>query len=251
MIDARPSFIPKEIADRGADFEWEGRNAHIGPVETRTKLLDSFAGITSCGSFCIASGLLTWTSYRFCNLLDVRSTLLLADTALAFMFDPLCTDTDAVMDEHVPDQPNVVSAFRRLRHYGAGAIYPGRWYQNANAPRRDLFHFAYLLRYLLDQKSAKIFDQWISDLTKRLHLIAPKPPLDSGSLPDDPTPEQIHQFVAPHWGLPVPLAALSRNIAADELGPGSKAEALTIDWSQNPYVRYTPDFARPYGLVMP
>jgi hypothetical protein len=251
MDKTRWDFIPDTIADRGSDFDWEGKNYHIGPVETRTKLLDSFAGITSCGSFCIASGLLVWTSCRFSKLLDVKSTLHLSDAALAFMFDPLCIDTDALMEERVPDQPPVESAFRQLRWYGAGAIYPGRWYQNANAPRRDLFHFAYLLRYLLDKKSAKIFDTWIATLTSRLHKIAPKPELRTDELPDDPTIEQIREFVAPHWGLPVPHAALSKDVAPEEILPLSVLEANEIDWKSNPFVRHDPNTSSPYGRKAP
>ncbi len=247
MLISRPDFIPDTITDGGQNFEWLGKRAHVGPVETRTKLLDSFAGITSCGSFRIASGLLIWTSHRFQNLLDVSSTLQLVDTSLAFMFDPLCVDLEALMEEPVPDQPPVASAFQLLRWYGAGSIYPGRWYRNANAPRRDLYHFACILRHLLDRKSAKSFDAWIFRLTDRLHELAPKPPLDESLLPDDPTPEQIQAFVAPHWGLPVPFAALSGDIQSNEMLPMAKAEAAAIDWSANPYVRRNPDVQKPYG----
>lgn len=247
MAIIQPSYIPDTITSLGADFIWRGKDDHIGPVETRTKLMDKFAGITSCGCFCLASGLLTWTSFRFSHQLEVASTQRLAEGALAFMADPLCLDLEALMEERVPDQPPVVSAFRELRWFGAGAIYPGRWYKNADTPTRELFHFAYLLRYLLDPESASHFDAWIDSVTKRLRKVAAKPEVDDSNLPDEPTPEDIHAFVSPHWGLPVPLAILSGDVEPDTFVALAATEAKAIDWDGNPYIRKAPDFARPYG----
>ena len=247
MATVRPNYIPDTIASRGADFIWRGKREHIGPVETRTKLMDKFAGITSCGCFCIASGLLTWTSFRFGHLLDVSSTERLAEGALAFMADPLSLDIEALMEERVPDQPPVVSAYRELRWFGSGAIYPGRWFKNADTPTRELFHFAYLLRYLLDPASAAHFDDWIDAVTKNLQRVAPKPEVDESLLSDAPKSEEIHAFVAPHWGIPLPLAILSGEVAPGSLSKAVLEEARLIDWKANPYVRHAPDFSIPYG----
>lgn len=243
-----PNFIPDTIASAGINFQWEGIGKHIGPVETRTKLMDGFAGITSCGSFCLAAGLLTWTSFRFAELLDVSTTSHLSDAAFAFMADPLSLDLKDVMKGRIADESPVVAAYKELRNYGGGCIYQGRWYRNASAPRRDLFHFACLLRHVLDSDSAAQFDDWIEQTCIRLRFLAPKPPLDTSLLPENPTPEQVHAFVAPHWGMPIPFAALSTDLGAEKLQETMMLEAAAIDWPKNPYVQKSPNFAHPYGL---
>ena len=247
MMTGHPSFIPDGLEAEGGDFVWRGTSDHIGPLDTETPLMRQFHGLTSCGCFCMAAGLMQWGAVRFSQLIDTSSLLQVSEAAFAFMSDPTAISLDQLYGEGVPEKPKVVSAFRKVRRNAMVCIEPGRWYENALPPTRELFHLAFLVRHLTGKTFAPAFDAWILRSTDRIRQVAPRPPKGVTSISDDPTAEDIRRYVAPYWGTPLPMALLSHDLAAAATGASYLAEMQGIDWSANRCIVRQPRFDLPYG----
>lgn len=245
-----PDFIPPEAPLAGDRFVWEGTLFHIGQLEGATRLMDKFGDINSCGSFCLASGLALWGAARFSHLMDVTTMVHVSDAALAFMCQPRSVNYTPILDEKVPEEPKVLSAFRKVRWLSLVCAVPGRWVDNKVPPMTDLYHLAHLVRHLLDKPLRPAFDHWLDDACRNIRHLAPRPPegltrLDS----EDPTAEEIRAYVAPYWGLPVPRAALVSALDTTEAAARFRAEIAAIDWAANPYVAQAPDPDHAYGAL--
>lgn len=245
-----PEFIPAEVPLAGDRFVWEGTLFHIGQLEGATRLMAKFGDINSCGCFCLASGLALWGAARFSHLMDVTSLGHVSDAALAFMCQPREVNYTPILEEKVPEEPKVLSAFRKVRWLSLVCAAPGRWADNKVPPMRDLYHLAHLLRHLLDKAHRPAFDLWLDDACRNIRHLAPRPRegltrLDS----DEPTAEEIRAYVAPYWGLPVPRKALAATLTPSEAAARFREEIAAIDWAANPYVTRAPDPDHAYGVL--
>lgn len=246
-----PSYIPQSVAQTGDKFVWKGDLFHIGKLEGATPLMAKFGDINSCGCFVLAAGLVTWNVARFSELVDakdIKSLTDLSEGALAFMCNPKLLSYKSLEGKKVPGKgPKILSAFRTVRRLAIMCLGPGRYLDNAIPPMVDLYHLAYLTRYLLARKDQKAFDAWIDKTTKRIRKVSKRPRHKSRVLKSPYTKAQMQSYVAYYWGLPVPLRLLEEDVAVSNLEKLFTEEIKAIDWKKNQFVARAPSFKSAYG----
>jgi hypothetical protein len=204
----RPSFIP-DMSGEPIDFAWDGPEAHIGPTETVTPLLDLLAGTTTCGQVTMCAGVLLWGAWRLKGHTAVEHNFELAEAAFAWQIDYRYIDVDRGPKGKPPDQPPAQSAMMKLNSFMRREMDADEYWNSYYQPVRETFHSAHLVRHILPKDARKEFETWLKGLVARVKEIASKPDEEFRKKKEFESPEAHRAFVSRHRGSPLPPEILA------------------------------------------
>lgn len=238
------NFVPDSVAEDRSDFEWLGRNSHIGPIQTETEITLRIAGKTTSGTNCLAAGILQWGFTRFGHLEASEECIAMLPAIFAQMTDPYIVSTAEARRARFSTSKPEEAALARLRLLLLDTINPYRWGDEVTQAWPEVSHMYYLVMHVLDKENRAAFARWFDEANDRLARLAPRPTDRPKEWVYGASPERIKQYVRLFWGRPMPPAVLERKVGIDDLDDEMSRYLQSIDWSRISLVQRTPSWEK-------
>jgi len=201
---SRPDFIPESVVGAPLDFVWKGAQAHIGPVEQVTPLMEQIWGVTTCAEIGMCAGVMLWVKWRLDGFAEVDHDLELAEASFAYCVDWRYLDRDGGPKGKPPDQPPAMSAAMKVNSLMRRALDMDEYWYNQYQPVSETFHSAHIVRHILPNAAKRVFDNWLKVVSDRLRVYFPKPGDGGRKFAEFESREAYRAYTAPHRGVPVP-----------------------------------------------
>jgi hypothetical protein len=204
-------------------------------METVTPLLNRLSSTTTCGQLAMCAGVLEWGIWRLEGHVLTESARCLHDAAFVFQVDRRYADPKRGEVGKAPEQPAALSALMQLKRFLRQAMSAEPSYYQ---PIRETFHSAHIVQHILPRAYTKAFGEWLDALAGRVRNLAPKPDEPFRKKKEFDAPEEYQEFLARHWGAPLPPQVLD----PEGFDPDQRAQLVAefvadLDWQANPYLR--------------
>lgn len=265
MIQYIPQLQQLDTTSEPLTTEWKGYNAHIGPVQTVTKLVNMLSGKTTCATVSMMSGVLLWGAQRLhpfvkgAPLENADFLYEMAEAMFAWQHHWMYLDSKQLpksgfnnrIDQPVQDSASIV-----LLQFAKKNMKEKHW-NSFYQPIMDLSHMIHTLRFVEAENTKKEFTTWLKKLCTRLDDLAKAPDLEVPVFSDFESEEAYDAYCAPRRGMPLPPSVLNTEIDISTLNLQQEAQQFlsTLDYTKNRYLR-SPEAMKamgfegePYGIA--
>lgn len=234
-----PNFISPDVVGAPIDCEWEGAQAHIGPVETVTPLLTHLGRGTGLAQVAMCAGILLWMTWRLKPIADVDHNLELAEAAFAYSIDWRYLDVNAGPRGKAPDQPPEASSAKKVNSLVRRALDAESHWNSFFTPVGETFHAAHIVQHIMPKSHKAEFVKWLEFVSDRMHTHFPLPDIPQREFSSFENKEAAWAYRAPRRGVAVPPQALDPAI---EYQPASREELMReflrgLNRGRNRYLR--------------
>lgn len=232
-------FVPADVGDQPPDFEWEGAEYYIGPVEEITPYIKWLGNKTTCGVQTICSGVMLWGARRLERFVPAAHNFELAAAGFVGQTSRYAVDVQAGPMQKVPDGPKELAAMVALNTQLRRALDMDEWWISYYQPVMELSHLVHLTRHILPGSHLTAFDAWLAEVVRRVDGVAPKPSTPERGIEEFPGLAAYADYVAPHRGQPLPPDILDTGQPFEPDGHVARAieAAQAIRATRNRYLR--------------